>query len=224
MMLSGDDTHKLLGRSRMDRYDYTGLANPGSRQIYLTFPADSTFREEDVSNYFRLVLCHGYRLRTHVSSPLLAVAPAMYIRDSIIIIIIVIVVFEASTGRCKTWEYHTSRRGCSDSSPSFIPTPSSLFWPKATLISSVMLGFLLNPTRRRVNFPTSTSSVPDFFTAGDWILYNTRICTCRKLQQQQVERGDFSGCSTPTGVDSRDPFDQLPQLGKYARRWVFLGF
>ncbi|RWW38109.1 hypothetical protein BHE74_00056682 [Ensete ventricosum] len=32
------------------------MANPGSRQIYLTFPADSTFTEEDVSNYFRLVL------------------------------------------------------------------------------------------------------------------------------------------------------------------------
>jgi len=28
-------------------------SGPGSRQIYLTFPADSTFREEDVSNYFR---------------------------------------------------------------------------------------------------------------------------------------------------------------------------
>ncbi|GMQ02728.1 hypothetical protein CsSME_00048824 [Camellia sinensis var. sinensis] len=27
------------------------MVNPGSRQIYLTFPADSTFREEDVSNY-----------------------------------------------------------------------------------------------------------------------------------------------------------------------------
>lgn len=24
----------------------------GSRQIYLTFPAESTFTEEDVSNYF----------------------------------------------------------------------------------------------------------------------------------------------------------------------------
>ncbi|KAH7672404.1 CCCH zinc finger domain-containing protein [Dioscorea alata] len=30
------------------------LVNPGSRQIYLTFPADSTFREEDVSNYFSI--------------------------------------------------------------------------------------------------------------------------------------------------------------------------
>ena len=35
------------------------MINPGSRQIYLTFPADSTFREEDVSNYFR------YRARRH---------------------------------------------------------------------------------------------------------------------------------------------------------------
>jgi len=25
----------------------------GSRQIYLTFPAESTFTEEDVSNYFK---------------------------------------------------------------------------------------------------------------------------------------------------------------------------
>ncbi|KAE8679339.1 hypothetical protein F3Y22_tig00111402pilonHSYRG01239 [Hibiscus syriacus] len=30
-----------------------GMVNPASRQIYLSFPADSTFREEDVSNYFR---------------------------------------------------------------------------------------------------------------------------------------------------------------------------
>lgn len=30
-------------------------ANLSSRQIYLTFPADSTFKEEDVSAYFRYV-------------------------------------------------------------------------------------------------------------------------------------------------------------------------
>lgn len=28
------------------------LMNPGSWQIYLIFPADNTFREEDDSNYF----------------------------------------------------------------------------------------------------------------------------------------------------------------------------
>lgn len=47
-----------FGRSRLERNDFslnspTGMINPASRQIYLTFPADSTFREEDVSNYFR---------------------------------------------------------------------------------------------------------------------------------------------------------------------------
>ncbi|WVZ67104.1 hypothetical protein U9M48_016233, partial [Paspalum notatum var. saurae] len=46
----GDDAHKLMAR----QLDLAGAINPGSRQIYLTFPADSTFREEDVSNYFSI--------------------------------------------------------------------------------------------------------------------------------------------------------------------------
>eukprot|EP00268_Persea_americana_P049086 TRINITY_DN522_c4_g2_i2.p1 TRINITY_DN522_c4_g2~~TRINITY_DN522_c4_g2_i2.p1 ORF type:complete len:493 (+),score=71.90 TRINITY_DN522_c4_g2_i2:177-1655(+) len=54
----GDDSHKFGGRSRMERGEFVapggGMVNPGSRQIYLTFPADSTFREEDVSNYFSI--------------------------------------------------------------------------------------------------------------------------------------------------------------------------
>ncbi|CAL9754241.1 unnamed protein product [Musa acuminata subsp. burmannicoides] len=52
LMLGGDEAHKFMGRSRLERSDL--MANPGSRQIYLTFPADSTFREEDVSNYFSI--------------------------------------------------------------------------------------------------------------------------------------------------------------------------
>ncbi|XP_022896588.1 zinc finger CCCH domain-containing protein 53-like isoform X1 [Olea europaea var. sylvestris] len=48
----GDDMHKF-SRSRLERGDF-GMINPGSRQIYLTFPADSTFKEEDVSNYFSI--------------------------------------------------------------------------------------------------------------------------------------------------------------------------
>ncbi|CAA2935721.1 zinc finger CCCH domain-containing 53-like isoform X1 [Olea europaea subsp. europaea] len=48
----GDDMHKF-SRSRLERGDF-GMMNPGSRQIYLTFPADSTFKEEDVSNYFSI--------------------------------------------------------------------------------------------------------------------------------------------------------------------------
>ncbi|XP_042455728.1 zinc finger CCCH domain-containing protein 53-like isoform X1 [Zingiber officinale] len=49
LMLGADEAHKFLSRSRSDL-----LANPSSRQIYLTFPADSTFSEEDVSNYFSI--------------------------------------------------------------------------------------------------------------------------------------------------------------------------
>uniref|UniRef100_A0ACD5X2P5 Uncharacterized protein n=1 Tax=Avena sativa TaxID=4498 RepID=A0ACD5X2P5_AVESA len=50
----GDDAHKFMGRPRLDRADFASMMNPGSRQIYLTFPADSTFREEDVSGYFSI--------------------------------------------------------------------------------------------------------------------------------------------------------------------------
>lgn len=39
---------------RSERSD-PGQIVSGSRQIYLTFPAESTFTEEDVSNYFRYV-------------------------------------------------------------------------------------------------------------------------------------------------------------------------
>ncbi|XP_074571791.1 zinc finger CCCH domain-containing protein 53-like isoform X2 [Curcuma longa] len=39
----------MLNRSRSDV-----IANPSSRQIYLTFPADSIFSEDDVSNYFSI--------------------------------------------------------------------------------------------------------------------------------------------------------------------------
>ncbi|KAD5802872.1 hypothetical protein E3N88_14232 [Mikania micrantha] len=50
-LMMGEDMNKF-GRSRNE---FTmGMMNPGSRQIYLTFPADSTFREEDVSNYFSM--------------------------------------------------------------------------------------------------------------------------------------------------------------------------
>jgi hypothetical protein len=57
--MMSEDLHKF-GRSRLERNDFslnspTGMINPASRQIYLTFPADSTFREEDVSNYFRFL-------------------------------------------------------------------------------------------------------------------------------------------------------------------------
>ncbi|KAG6671322.1 hypothetical protein I3843_Q003200 [Carya illinoinensis] len=53
-----DELHQF-GRYRPEKNDFSsmglgGMAHPGSRQIYLTFPADSAFREEDVSNYFNI--------------------------------------------------------------------------------------------------------------------------------------------------------------------------
>lgn len=55
-LMMGDDLHKL-GRWRPERIDLSAMACPASRQIYLTFPADSIFREEDVSDYFRYYSC-----------------------------------------------------------------------------------------------------------------------------------------------------------------------
>ncbi|GMH07636.1 hypothetical protein Nepgr_009476 [Nepenthes gracilis] len=55
-LMMGEEFYKF-NRCRIGRNDFSGIGggdtNP-SRQIYLTFPADSTFREEDVSNYFRM--------------------------------------------------------------------------------------------------------------------------------------------------------------------------
>lgn len=56
-LMMGDEIHKF-GRIRPERSDFShmglgGAMSPSARQIYLTFPADSTFREEDVSSYFR---------------------------------------------------------------------------------------------------------------------------------------------------------------------------
>ncbi|XP_044980809.1 zinc finger CCCH domain-containing protein 23-like isoform X1 [Hordeum vulgare subsp. vulgare] len=53
LLAGGDDMHRFSLRSpRMDRGELA--INHGPRQIYLTFPADSTFTEEDVSSYFSM--------------------------------------------------------------------------------------------------------------------------------------------------------------------------
>eukprot|EP00258_Populus_trichocarpa_P031785 XP_024447804.1 zinc finger CCCH domain-containing protein 55 isoform X1 [Populus trichocarpa] len=54
--MMGDEFYKF-GRTRGGRNDFLAMgmaekANSASRQIYLTFPADSSFKDEDVSNYF----------------------------------------------------------------------------------------------------------------------------------------------------------------------------
>ncbi|CAH9103246.1 unnamed protein product [Cuscuta epithymum] len=57
-LMLGEELRKF-GRCRSEVNDFSsmglaGYSNSCSRQIYLTFPADSTFSEEDVSNYFGL--------------------------------------------------------------------------------------------------------------------------------------------------------------------------
>lgn len=55
--MMAEDFYKY-GRCRPERNDLLAIASvekatSASRQIYLTFPAESTFRDEDVSEYFR---------------------------------------------------------------------------------------------------------------------------------------------------------------------------
>ncbi|OAY37436.1 hypothetical protein MANES_11G101600v8 [Manihot esculenta] len=139
-LMVGEDMHKIC-RSRLDRSE---LVNPASRQIYLTFPADSTFREEDVSNYFSMY------------------GPVQDVR---------------------------------------IPYQQKRMFGFVTFVYPETVKIILakgNPhfvcdARVLVKPYKEKGKVPD------------------KYRKQQVERGEFSPCGTPTGLDSRDPFDL--QLG-----------
>ncbi|KAL4378384.1 hypothetical protein GQ457_02G028140 [Hibiscus cannabinus] len=58
-LMMGDELHKFGQRCRPERNDFSAMGlgaavNPVSRHIYLTLPADSSFKEEDVSNYFSI--------------------------------------------------------------------------------------------------------------------------------------------------------------------------
>ncbi|XP_038874719.1 zinc finger CCCH domain-containing protein 53-like [Benincasa hispida] len=54
--LSMVEESSIVGRFRLERTDFSGggMGNPAARQIYLTFPAESCFKEEDVSKYFSI--------------------------------------------------------------------------------------------------------------------------------------------------------------------------
>ncbi|XP_019706299.1 zinc finger CCCH domain-containing protein 53 isoform X2 [Elaeis guineensis] len=149
LMLGGDESHKFVGRSRMERSDFAGMVNPASRQIYLTFPADSTFREEDVSNYFSIY------------------GPVQDVR---------IPYQQKRMFGFVTFVY---------------PETVKLILAKGNPHFVCDARVLVKPYKEK-------GKVPDKY---------------RKQQQQQAERGDFSGCTTPTGLDSRDPYD-LQQLAR----------
>lgn len=145
-LMMGDDMNKF-NRSRLERNVFSingeaGMVNPASRQIYLTFPADSTFREEDVSNYFSIY------------------GPVQDVR---------------------------------------IPYQQKRMFGFVTFVYPETVKIILakgNPhfvcdARVLVKPYKEKGKVPDKY----------------RKQQQQVERGEFSPCGTPTGLDSRDPFD-----------------
>ncbi|CAL5330672.1 unnamed protein product [Camellia sinensis] len=148
-LMMGEDMHKF-GRSRLDRNEFTmngglGMVNPGSRQIYLTFPADSTFREEDVSNYFSIY------------------GPVQDVR---------IPYQQKRMFGFVTFVY---------------PETVKLILAKGNPHFVCDARVLVKPYKEK-------GKVPDKY---------------RKLQhqQQQMERGEFSACGSPTGLDSRDPYD-----------------
>ncbi|KAF7824632.1 zinc finger CCCH domain-containing protein 53-like isoform X2 [Senna tora] len=148
-LMMNEDLHNKFGRSRLERSDFAlngglGMVNPASRQIYLTFPADSTFREEDVSNYFSIY------------------GPVQDVR---------IPYQQKRMFGFVTFVYpETVKLILSKGNPHFVCDAR----------------VLVKPYKEK-------GKVPD------------------KKQQQQVDRGDFSPCGTPTGLDARDPFDL--QLG-----------
>ncbi|XP_062211130.1 zinc finger CCCH domain-containing protein 22-like [Phragmites australis] len=144
MLGGGDEAHKFMGRPRLDRADFASMMNPGSRQIYLTFPADSTFREEDVSNYFSIYgPVHDVRI-PYQQKRMFGFVTFVY------------------------------------------PETVKLILAKGNPHFICDARVLVKPYKEK-------GKVPDKY---------------RKQQQ-----GDFSGCTTPTGLDGcRDPFD-LHQLG-----------
>ncbi|KAH7864066.1 hypothetical protein Vadar_025315 [Vaccinium darrowii] len=145
-VMMGDDMLKF-GRSRLDRSDFpmnggVGMMSPGSRQIYLTFPADSTFREEDVSNYFSIY------------------GPVQDVR---------IPYQQKRMFGFVTFVY---------------PETVKLILAKGNPHFVCDARVLVKPYKEK-------GKVPDKY---------------RKFQQH-MERGEFSACGSPTGLDSRDPYD-----------------
>ncbi|KAK9741972.1 hypothetical protein RND81_03G140400 [Saponaria officinalis] len=143
-LMMGDDLNKFSRSPRGLDHCRADL-NPASRQIYLTFPADSTFREEDVSNYFSIY------------------GPVQDVR---------------------------------------IPYQQKRMFGFVTFVYPETVKIILakgNPhfvcdSRVLVKPYKEKGKVPDKFR-----------------KQQQMERGEFSSCGSPTAVDSRDLFD--PPIG-----------
>lgn len=147
-LMMGDEFHKF-GRCRPERSEFSamglgGSASSASRQIYLTFPADSTFKEEDVSNYFSMF------------------GPVQDVR---------IPYQQKRMFGFVTFVYpETVKQILAKGNPHFVCDSR----------------VLVKPYKEK-------GKVPD-----------------KKQHQQQqphLDRGDFSGCLSPSGLESREPYD-----------------
>ncbi|XP_052192523.1 zinc finger CCCH domain-containing protein 53-like isoform X2 [Diospyros lotus] len=148
-MLTGEDLQKF-GLTRFERSMLS--INPGSRQIYLTFPADSTFREEDVSNYFS-----NYGPVQDVRIPYQQKRMFGFV----------------------TFVYpDTVKRILAKGNPHFVCDAR----------------VLVKPYKEK-------GKVPD------------------KYRKQQLERADLSACGSPTGLDSRDPYDLQLRFSTQEMLW-----
>ncbi|GAB2277046.1 hypothetical protein Dimus_011755 [Dionaea muscipula] len=148
-LMMGEEFHKL-NRCRLGRSEFSGMGgadtNPGSRQIYLTFPADSTFREEDVSNYFSIY------------------GPVQDVR---------IPYQQKRMFGFVTFVYpETVKLILAKGNPHFVCDSR----------------VLVKPYKEKGKLPDKKQQQ-------------------QQQQQQQLERSEFSSCSSPSGLDCRDPFD-----------------
>lgn len=147
-IMMGEEFYKF-GRCRPERNELLAMASvekatSASRQIYLTFPAESTFRDEDVSEYFSKY------------------GPVQDVRIP----------------------YQQKR----------------------------MFGFVTFVYPETVRLILSKGN-PHFICESRVLVkpYKEKGKVLDKRQQQHQERGDFSPCLSPAGLDSRDPYEL--QLG-----------
>ncbi|CAN4117991.1 unnamed protein product [Withania somnifera] len=146
--MMGEEFHKF-GPCRPDRNDLSamalgGISNSSSRQIYLTFPADSTFKEEDVSNYFSMY------------------GPVQDVR---------------------------------------IPYQQKRMFGFVT--------FVYPETVTRILAKGNPHFVCDSRVLVKPYKEKGKVSDKKQLQQQQhpIDRGELSTCLSPSGLESREPFD-----------------
>ncbi|KAF5471172.1 hypothetical protein F2P56_011630 [Juglans regia] len=148
--MMGEDFYKF-GRCRPERNDFLAMAslekvNAASRQIYLTFPADSSFKDEDVSEYFSKF------------------GPVQDVR---------IPYQQKRMFGFVTFVYpETVKLILAKGNPHFICDSR----------------VLVKPYKEKGKIPDKRQ---------------------QHQQQQQLERGEFSPCLSPSGLDSRESYDPL---------------